>query len=163
MHTDQKEFLQDKYDAAAWHGRGRRGQRLLKDFSFTGSEIHGWTLHRIRRDEYTKPVAIHSFWRHGDSAGELVAIDVFECTTVKAAHDQLLEALGNMESDAVKRHDEKNSPGDVAFGLGRTMVLFARANLVVLIRNAGPDVVHVEAIARGLDARLTRWGELKKG
>ena len=59
---------------------------------------------------------------------ELIAIDVFECASVKSAHDQLIEALGNMESDAVVRRAEKSAPGEIAFGLGDTMMLFSRAN-----------------------------------
>jgi len=86
----------------------------------------------------------------------LLAIDLFVCNSVKAAHDQLIQALGNMESDAVERQTDKSAPGDVAFALRETMVLFARANVVVLIRNAGPEVVSVFVVARRLDALLVR-------
>ena len=36
------------------------------------------------------------------------------------------------------------------------MALFARANMVVLIRNAGPTVVPVDAIARTFDALVIK-------
>jgi hypothetical protein len=104
---------------------------------------------------------IRSIWRHGESDKELLSVDVFVCASVKAAHDQLIEALGNFESNAVERRTEKNALGEVAFALGDTMMLFSRGNLVVLIRNAGPKVVSVRAIARGLDALLVRWGKSK--
>ena len=87
---------------------------------------------------------------------ELLAVDVFECASVKAAHDQLVEALANMESDAIERRTEKNAFGDIAFGLNDTMTLFARANMVVLVRNAGPTIVPVSAAARELDLLLVR-------
>jgi hypothetical protein len=102
------------------------------------------------------PHSIHSIWSHGDSTNELLAIDVFECRSVKAAHDQLIEALGNMETNAVIRRADKSAPGEVAFGLDDTMILFSRANMVVLIRNAGLTVVPVNAIARELDAVLVQ-------
>jgi hypothetical protein len=98
---------------------------------------------------------IRSIWRHGENTEELLAVDLFECVSIKAAHDQLLEALANMESDAIER-TEKNAPGDIAFGLGDTMILFARANMVVLVRNAGPKIVPVSAVARELDLQLAR-------
>jgi hypothetical protein len=36
------------------------------------------------------------------------------------------------------------------------MIMFARANLVVVIRNAGRSVVPVGGIARALDTRIQR-------
>ena len=57
---------------------------------------------------------------------------------------------------AVERQTEKDAVGDVAFALDDTMALFARANAVVLICNAGPRVVHVGTVARELDALLAR-------
>jgi hypothetical protein len=112
---------------------------------------------RAPRTERPDGATIRSLWRRGEAANELLAIDVFECATIKAAHRQLIEALGNVQSGAVERHTGKNAPGDVAFGLDDTMVLFARANVVVLIRNAGPTVVSVGPVARRLDALLEQW------
>ncbi len=82
----------------------------------------------MRRDDQVKPPVIRSIWRHGESDRELLSVDVFVCASVKAAHDQLIEALGNFEADAVERRTEKNAPGEVAFGLDDTMVLFAGGN-----------------------------------
>jgi hypothetical protein len=157
MHSEHKEFLEKRHSANEWLGRGTRSRRVIKDFDFDGSEIHGWTLERVRRDERAKPPVIRSIWRHGESTSELLSVDVFICVSVKAAHDQLIEALGNFESDAIERQTEKNTPGEIAFALGDTMLLFARVNLVVLIRNAGFKVVSVRAAARGLDSVILGW------
>ena len=156
MHAEQKKFLEQRYRASEWHGSGGRTRSVLKDFTFDGAEIRGWKLHRVQRAEGAQPPVVRSLWRRGESASELLAIEVFECASVKAAHDQLLEALSNVESDAVERRTGRNVLGDVAFGLAETMLLFARANLVILIRNAGPTVVEVETVARELDALLVR-------
>src|SRR6267378_5821313 len=134
MHVGQKRFLEQRYGASKWYGRGRGSRRMLKNYIFDGSEIFGWTLERAQRDERAKPPEINSLWRHNESTGALLAVKAFECTSIKAAHDQLIVALGNVESGAVERRTEKTAIGDVAFGLRDTMVLFARANLVVLIR-----------------------------
>jgi hypothetical protein len=162
MDAGHKRHLEKRHNASEWHGRGGRGRRLLKGFSFDGSEIRGWTLHRVRRDEAAKPPTIRTLWRRGEEANELLAVDLFECASVRAAHDQLIEALGNIESDAVERQTEKDAVGDVAFALDDTMALFARANAVVLIRNAGPMVVKVGAVAHELDALLARRLEAER-
>jgi hypothetical protein len=156
MDAEQREYLQKRYRTSDWSGGGGRTHRLIKGFVFDGSEIRRWRLQRLRQDQQMMPPVIHSIWGHGESTNELLAIDVFECTSVKTAHNQLIEALGNMETNAVTRRADKSAPGEVAFGLGDTMILFSRANVVVLIRNAGPTVVPVNAIARELDAVLVQ-------
>ena len=114
----------------------------------------GWVLQRVQLDERAQPPVLRSLWSRGDTMSALLAIDVFECASVRGAHEQLLEALGNIESDTVERRTAPNAPGDVAFALADTLVLFARANVVVLLRNAGPTVVSVDEVARELDALL---------
>jgi len=161
MQAEQKRFLEKRYGAREWYGYTKHGRRVVKDFSLDKWEIPGWTPQRVERNELAKPPTIRSLWRRGESTTQLLAIDMFECASVKAAHDQLIEAFGNIESDAVERRTGKNSPGDVAFALDDTMVLFARANLVALIRNVGPKVVRVGKIARELDRLLLRRLESK--
>ncbi|HYM71053.1 MAG TPA: hypothetical protein VEZ44_15755 [bacterium] len=162
MSVEQRRFLEKRYDASKWRGRGGQGRRVLEGISLDRLEIRGWTLVRSQRAEHAETTAIRSLWRRGESTSELLAVDVFECASVKAAHTQLMDALGNMQSGAVERLTDKNAPGDVAFGLDDTMVLFARINVVVLVRNAGPTVVPVGAVARKIDALLERWPKSEK-
>ncbi len=161
MQAEQKRFVEKRFSAREWHGHSKYGRRAIKGFSFEQWGVPGWKLQRVQPEHQTKRTTIHSLWSHGESTSELLAVDVFECSSVEAAHDQVLEALGNMESGAVERRTGKDTPGDVAFGLNDTMVLFARANLVVLIRNAGPSVVTVGNAARQLDKYLLRRLESK--
>jgi hypothetical protein len=154
MFAQQRRYLEKRYRARDWQGRGARARRVIKGFDIDGSEIRRWSLKRVQRDKGAKPPVIRSIWSHGENLNELLAVDLFECASIKAAHDQLLEALANMESDAIERRPEKNAPGDIAFGLGDTMVLFSRANMVVLVRNAGPTIVPVNSVAREIDLQL---------
>jgi hypothetical protein len=162
MHATQRRFIEQRFHAKDWYGRGPRGRRILKDFGFDGSELVEWTLERAERDERTKPPTIHSMWRHDEAGNERLAVDAFECPSVKAAHDQLIDTLGEIESGAVERRTGKNAIGDVSFGLNDTMALFARANIVVLVRNAGRSVVKVGAIARAFDKILERRTESER-
>ena len=161
MQAEKKKFLEKRFGARAWRGHSKHGKRAIKGISVEQWEIPGWKLQRVQHDHQEKLITIRSLWGHGESTSELLAIDVFESPSVEAAHDQVLEALGNMESGAIEQQTGKDTPGDVAFGLNDTMILFARANLVVLIRNAGPSVVRVGNIARQLDRFILRRLETK--
>jgi hypothetical protein len=156
MHTDQKEFLDEHFAVKQWYGRGGSGRRVVKGFRIEGLEIKNWKLQRVKIAERAKTIALRSLWAHGDSGEELLSVDVFECASVKAAHDQLLEMLADVQSPKVERQAGEKAPGDVAFGLANTMILFARANLAVWIRNGGPRVVPVGVVARQLDAEILR-------
>jgi hypothetical protein len=156
MHAAQKEFLEERFGAKEWRGRSESGRRVLKGFRFDGAELKGWKLLRFKDSEEGKTKILRSMWSRGDEADELLAVDVFVATSVKDAHETLLEALGNMQSGAIERKTEKNTPGDVAFGLANTMIVFARANVVILVRNAGRKVVPVGTIARDLDSQIQR-------
>lgn len=156
MHAAQKEFLEERYAAKDWHGRTGSGRRLVKEFQIEGLERKGWKLLKVKHSEQDGTKAIHSMWGGGDKTDELLSIDVFVSASVKAAHETLLEVLGNMQSGAIERKTEKTTPGDVAFGLANSVIVFARANVVVLVRNAGPAIVPVGVVARDLDAYIQR-------
>lgn len=154
IESAQKEFLEERFAAKDWPGHSAR--RLVKEFHFEGSELQGWKLFKVKHAEEEGNKVIRSMWSHGDNTEEVLSIYVFVSPSVKVAHETLLEALSNMQSGAITRKTEKNTPGDIAFGLANTIIAFARANLVVVIRNAGPTVVSVGAIARDLDALIQR-------
>jgi hypothetical protein len=156
MHAAQKEALEQHFEAKDWHGRTDSGRRLIKEFHFEGSEFKGWKLLRVKHSEQDGAKVMRSMWSRGDDTNELLSIDVFVCGSVKAAHEALLEVLGNMQSGVIERKKEKNTPGDVAFGLANTVIVFARANVVVLVRNAGPTIVPVGTIARELDGQIQK-------
>lgn len=159
MHAEQKEFLDKHFAVKEWYNRGASGRRLVKGFRIEGSMIKNWKLLRVKCEEEAKIIAFRSLWGHGDSEDELLSVEVLECASVKAAHDQLLEMLANVQSPNVERQPGKTAPGDIAFGLANTMILFARANLAVWIRNAGPSVVPVGVVARELDVQILRQVE----
>ncbi len=156
MEAAQKEYLDEQFGVKEWHGRSASGRRSVKGFAIETLELKSWRLQRVKRDQCDGIIMLLSMWSRGDSMDELLSIEVFECPSVKTAHDQLLELLANVQSPKVERVTEKNAPGDVAFGLLNTMLLFARANLVVQIRNAGPRVVPVGIVGREMDAQILR-------
>ena len=79
----------------------------------------------------------------------MVRVDVFECASSDAAHEYLIDALNEFESAGIGRRTDV-SFGDVAFGT-QSVALFARGNLVVLVRKATPQPEPVTPIAQAVD------------
>lgn len=152
MQAEHRRILEKRYGARQWHGRSEHDKHVAKNFSFDTLKIPGWTLHRKFRDQTTKPPVIRTLWRHDESTDELLDVDLWECQSVETARSEVIEVLGNTQSNAVERRSDKDAVGDVTFALNNTMVLFARANLVVLVRNAGRRVVSVTGISRQIDS-----------
>ena len=150
MDERQREFLVKHYSAYDWL-QAQSAQGTITGFIPNGSEIPGWKLVRVHRSDDTKPPFIHSMWRRDDAGEELIGVRITEWRNAAAAREFLLEELGNFESPVIQRRTGPDAVGDVSFGLGDTMVLFALANLVVVILNAGPRVVSVTPIAKALE------------
>jgi len=153
MDERQREHLVQHYSASEWL-QARSAQGTAKSTTPIGSEIPGWTLVRAQRKEDTKPSSVHSLWRRDEAGQELISVRITECANAAAAKECLLEELGNFESPVIQRRTGPDAVGDVSFGLGDTMILFALANLVVVILNAGPKVVSVTPIAKTLEASI---------
>lgn len=162
MHAEQKRFLQERYEFRKWQAPRKSGRRVVTGLDLEALNIRGWTLERAKLEDQATVRTIHSLWRRAEAQDELLSIDLFECESSKGAHNQLLEVLGNVESGAVERRTGTNDPGEVAFGLEDTMALFARGNVVVMVRNAGPRIVPVTGVARQLDSLVMRLAGSKR-
>lgn len=152
MDREQKRFLEQHFEAAQWPKPA--AARAVKNLRLSGSELPRWTLNRAERDDSVSPPVIRSLWTRGESMREVLSVDVFECSSARAARDQLLETLGNMQSGEIQRRTGNDSVGDISFGLNNTMVVFLLGNLVLQVRNAGPSVVQVIPAARELEKNL---------
>ena len=86
------------------------------------------------------------------SAAYEEALQAEACASVAEAHEYLIDALNEFESAAIVRRTDVTF-GDVVFGTD-SVVLFARANLVVLVRKASPQTEAVLPIAQTIDALI---------
>ena len=153
MQTFERERLKERHRYSDWAGQtAAPSDRTVQKFMFTGDELPGYHLERTERREIAQhPPRVTGFWRRID-ADAVVRVDVFECHSVDAAHDYLIEARGEFESAAIGRRTDV-SFGDVAFGTD-SVVLFARGNVVVLVRKATPQTDSVTGIAQAIDAKI---------
>ena len=155
MDEQSRQYLVQHYSAADWlESRGAAG--AVRDLTLAGSEVPGWTLLRSKRNATATPPFLQSLWQHGDDPDQLISVRIVECGSVAAAREQLLEELGGFQSPVITRSTGPDAVGDVAFGLGDTMSVFALANLVVVVLNAGRRAVSVLAVARAFDTLIRR-------
>ncbi len=171
MDISKLEYLKRQYGFEEWRDRDRLQENLLIwKFFPGGDELSGWQPRRIQRvlppDAETgavsdsprgrgdAPASIQSLWQRSDGADEaLLRLDTFECGSRGDAHEYLLRLLGEFQSPLLRRAE--TAAGDVAFGFPReTVMLFARANLVLLLRNAGRAVQSLAPLAGQLDETL---------
>lgn len=154
--AEQKDLLRRQHNFVDWQGAGEdTGGPPLRGFEFKGDELPGWEPVKARRNEALQPPRLDTFWRpRDDPQGTLLGVHVLECASVPAAREALLEALADFQSAAISRRTDLDV-GDVVFGQ-EFLLVFARGNLVVFVRNAGRHVVPVLEPARFLDAHISR-------
>ena len=143
----KKRYGYDEWPPAA--GGELRGVRIGEDL------LPEWRLDHadVLRQEGRPPMT-HAILTRGEGAA--LSLEVWECASAAAARDLLLALLDEFESPEVERVTGPRSVGDVTFGYSEHMLLFARANLVVRVSNAGRELVPVEGPARAVEAGLGR-------
>jgi hypothetical protein len=140
-----------------WRGSRATEEELFAwGFFFGGQELPGRRALRIDTVEAPGwPPAVQSLWgvAKGESAlrdEALVRIDVYECTSRAEAHELVVRLLAQFQSPLIERR--RNGLGDVAFAMpGDRSVLLARANVAVVVLNAGSEIQAVEPVAREID------------
>jgi hypothetical protein len=144
-----------RYGFDQW-SQPRRGAEALFIWRFAlgGQELPDHRVVRIETVGQPDAPAISSLWSPEQQQHDvLVRVDVSEAPSVAGARVELLRVLAEFQSPQVERVD--GGPGDIAFGPGGyRAVAFVRANVVVVVRNAGDEVQPVETPARELDQLL---------
>ena len=161
-----------------WCGRNRLGQTLCAcNWTVKTGDVQGWTICKqrgpsrldtqdnlgrqmvqargLKRDATpkTSPRMVRTFCTNVSVPNAMVRIDLFECASREEAHESLVRIVSDFESPLIE--ELKGPIGDVAFaGRGTGLILFARANLVYLVRNVGRRAVSVEPNALALAAML---------
>lgn len=125
-------------------------------FALGGQELPGHHALRIDTVEQADlPPKIESLWtlEKEDADRALLRVDASEASSVTEARALLLRTLAQFQSPQIERID--GGPGDIAFSpSGYRSLVFARANVVVVVLNAGDEVQSVESPARELDQLL---------
>lgn len=173
MDANLFDFLKQKYDYDAWAGRNKLDESLfIWEYTLGEDELAGWQIHHAQSlppppasllpetaRMHGAPAAgwlraIQSIWSPPGSDDSLLNIDIYECASRRSGHELLTRLLGEFQSPAGSLQ-EQAAIGDVAFADQlNAVMLFARANLVILIRNAGRDLVPASDLAARFDQEL---------
>jgi hypothetical protein len=154
-------ILSQHYRFQDWEKTQNLQENLLVwRFFLSGNEVPGWQAEPIRffRTTGDMPATSQAFWTQESKAKVVLRVDTFECASLPAAHAFLLDVLGESQLLNFQRQELPESDGavaDVAFTDPENLAMFfARANLVVSVRNAGPNSVLVGEFAHHFDLRL---------
>jgi hypothetical protein len=153
--TERGELLRKQHNFSDWQGASADPRPPIRGFEFKGDELPGWALAKSRRTDALQPPRLDTFWRPKDDTSDtLLGVQVIERMSVRTAREALLDLLADFQSAVIARRTDLNI-GDVVFGHD-LMLVFARSNLVVLVRNAGRKIVLVLEPARLVDAHIVR-------
>jgi hypothetical protein len=158
MNARLTEMLKEKHQYEDWRGQTSLAEGLLLwRYFLIGDELAGLELVNSQRVEPPGwPTSIQSIWRAPtEHAGALVRLDLFECGSLEVAHEFVIRFLAEFQSPLIGREPEA-PVGDVTFaGPDDAVIVFARGNMVVGLRNAGSEIVTVRPLAAALDAELS--------
>lgn len=149
-------------------------QPLLVNYSSNPKRFspRGWELREIvefkgEPDPFKLSDAIWS--SSGDCSAAELRVLTYECSSMASARLFLLGLLGEFEKPGMKRQknfivDEKPVEiGDVAFAdVDEMVVVFARANIVLLAQNNGRTLVPVSQFAHEIDTHMTSNSQPEK-
>lgn len=161
MSDSQGDELRRRYAFDEWSGHNALDEDLLIwKYFLVGKELPNWSATRIQERPRRQGVRhILSMWKapgKRESDEGLARVDIFEFAARAAAHEFLLETLGQFQSPRIRRV-QPTPVGDVAFAPeAADSLVFARANVVVWTRNAGRDETPVGDLAGQLDRQFIR-------
>lgn len=145
------EYLRDRYEYDSWRvAEPKDQQRHVWRFFLSEPALPGWSQERIQAipPQPPWPRSLQSVWSDDKDEGAFASVFVFECAHTTAAREILLRSLATFQGVLERR----NGPGDIALGTPTdTIVLLALANVVLIVRNAGPKVVSMTNVAAALE------------
>ena len=159
MKLDQErlEKLKQRFAFAQWAGINKLRRNLfIWKYKMSERDLPSWRPVRVQRLSLPGEQRLTtSIWKRADNPQALLGIDVYECESREAAHNLLISILDNFQSPLVEYNPDAPT-GDVAFSDATgNWILFSRANLIAIIRNAGPAIEPVASAASLLDRTLS--------
>lgn len=150
--------LKHRYKFASWHGSTSLSLNLLLwHYHFKGTELPDWEIRSARMLTLPQRTRfLPSMWqRHGGRhRNEALRVDAYECASREEAHETIIHLLGEFSAPVMQQQTDMDF-GDICFsGNDLTAVLFARANLVFFIANAGRSCLAIKKFAQAFDHDL---------
>lgn len=159
--------LADRLELESWIGtRQTEDELFVVGFRFVGDELSGYELSRAREVPAADrtPETVERRWVWEGVAGETaISVTSLEAPSRQAAHELLVRVLSDFQSPLAARSEDPVA-GDLAFSDGSDRwSVFARANVVFVVRNAGDRLVDVGPATRAIDEVVIRRDDLDDG
>lgn len=157
MDSRSIEIAKQRYDFDAWHGTSTAGREIVRRKVTPPKnlipEMELLQLREIVPGDGTR--LIRAAWSKAEAT---LAVDVRECESLEKAHEIVVELLANIQAPDILRHPDPI--GDISFGRkDENLLIFARGNLAVIIRNSGTDAIPVTNFARAIDNWIVNLAE----
>ena len=146
-----------RHDFDAWKDSRRLEENLfILNFFLGHDEFSNWRRDSLRlvNQTHSKPV-IQTFWKSRNLGNQVtIRIESHERESQRDAYRTVLTLLSQFHLPDITRHTHATY-GDVAFSIPTNFViLFARGNLVFLLRNVGKGRASCEPLAKALDEQI---------
>jgi hypothetical protein len=146
------------YDYDSWkRTKGPGTRHFILDYFFGDFALPGWQVIELRHSgSRGKRPFIQSFWKPTQGRDEAVLrIDVCVSFIWTDAREVLLTFLTKFQLPGIELREQHFELGDIALsGPEPCAILFANANLALLVRNVGKDVFPVTDIATAMTEKL---------
>lgn len=149
------------YDFQSWRDLNLLDTNLfINNLIIRTDWLPDWELSQIECAETEAavwPRATISIWRLSDDLREVfLRLDIFECASLPEARDLTLELLTEIQTADMARSEYVGAGGrtvgDIFFSNpDNTLIIFSRANLVMMLRNIERDITPLLGVARQLD------------
>jgi hypothetical protein len=165
LDVSQLEFLKLRYGYATWNDLAPQADLLSIDYDFLGPRLlPGWTPKLpVQQPRFAGSVkAFQLLWLFPEDKNVLLRLDLVEWKTRHEAREFMLRELGEFHLFRRVKRLSDPSIGDVSFvEAGDVSILFARSQLVFLVRSAGRKPIAVRQIAMTIDKLLVETASAK--
>jgi len=150
------EFVKRCYGYATWPKPQASAEKVfIRGFFLREGELLNWQLKGIRDIELQNrsPMTQMILRSTKYQANSTLRVDAYECLSLEDASNVLFDLLAEFQLSIA--HEKHPDFGDALFAAPKDFaILFARANLVFLLRNIGTEAVSLRNIARSIDEYL---------
>ncbi|HEY6806994.1 MAG TPA: hypothetical protein VI306_25680 [Pyrinomonadaceae bacterium] len=161
--------LEESYNFASWKSaRSGENPRFIFGSLAKSIDVRGWRL--LSTTDFVvaegMPPTSELLWGSEEDSNESIIVNVYECDSLESSHEFLLAILGEADAAYIKREDPDASTtfGDIAFtDLEGFLMLFARANFVVVAKRVGSARTDLAKFLHSLDAGLMFKPDLDRG
>lgn len=154
MINQREQYLKKAYSYEAWKDINKMNEYLfIRNFLIVNDHVLAWRKQQMRRfrledgKKYMKSIWVHDEEGHNT----VLRLDIMECQSRNEAHQQMIGMLGNYQIP-MELQIHLQDIGDVSFAApGKNSIIFARANLLIMVSNAGQKTCPMEETAIHLD------------